>query len=402
MNPRALHILRVWETRVWILLLYAIPLHEASKNILWALACAMGAVRLVCERRGAAGGVAGAAILLWIASGIWASLFAIEPAASWKGVWDMARSGAMYWLALGIADSPARRLAVVRHVVFATFLASLAGLGGFAWSFLALKTELPRLALQLPSVGHYNQSACFLAMAWMLALAAALQGRILGPWPLALAACAVISVALAGTTSRSALVTAMACTLITLGQVRFPSWRKGLLLASIPLIVLCMAGAPGLRERLLTRGSFHSRVSIWRPAVDMALSRPWSGVGVNNFKNILLESDQPQRLTTVDHAHNLAINTLVQAGFPGLASLGFMLAAFAANIWSLRRGFDGEGRLLFRAALGVWLTIILIGSSNTPLHHEISMLFFLVMGLAAGESSTISTRPRMAAKKPSP
>ncbi len=393
------HTLRVWEWRCLILLIYAIPIHEAAKNVLWALTTALVFSRIMLERRQLFIGRVEAGVLLWLAAGVLASLFAIAPDASWKGVWDMLRAAAMFWIASRAADTKESRLALIRHLVCSSALAATLGLWDCGWAALAKNAYIPKLAVQLRSVGHYNQSGAYLAMSWMLALACALGGRVFIRTSVKVLTCVLIALALLGSTSRTAMAAGLTGTILLLVQGRVPNWLRWVLLGLVLTGALALVGSPGLRSRAFAHGSLHNRVTIWEPAFDVVRSRPWSGVGLNNFRNIPLLSEDPTWLATVDHAHNLYLNALVQTGGPGLAALLILLAATGSAAWKLRRDPSSETQLLFRATTGVWLVMVVDGFSNTPLHHELSMLFFTVMGLAAvretGQKSGVGIREAM-------
>lgn len=383
MKPEILHALRVWEWRIWVLLLYALPLHEATKNAFWMIATVLMIGRMTFERKGPPIGIAGLGVLAWIVAGLWATGFAIEPASSWKGLWDMTRAAGMFFLAAYHGDSPFRRERIVRHIILAAALGSAIGLFHTAQALGRHEWRIERLALQIPSVGHHNQSGAWLAMAWMFALAGALHGRLVKPPAILAVSCLLVGLGLVATTSRTAIAIALMITLGTLWFARPKFWLRAGLLALIPCVLLGMMASRPLRERLLFRGSFHNRTAIWGAAEEAFRKRPWTGVGLNNFKNVVLDVDEPTRFSTVDHAHNLYVNSLVQGGWPGLVALVVMLGSGLGTIVRLRKNGEPSVRLVVRAALGVWLVVVLNGCSNTSLHHELSMLFFVAIGLAA-------------------
>ncbi len=383
MKPEILHALRIWEWRIWVLLLYALPLHEATKNTLWALALVLTSFRAACEKSRGRMDAAGFGVVVWVAAGLWATGFAIEPASSWKGLWDMTRAAGMFFLAARHGRSPSRREATVRHVLLAAAAGSAIGLFHATHALGGHEGRIERLALQIPSVGHYNQSGTWLAMAWMFALAGALHGRLVKPPALLAVSCLLVGLGLVATTSRTAIAVALIITLGTLWFARPRFWLRAGLLTLIPCVLLVMMASRPLRERFLFRGSFHNRTAIWSASIEAFRERPWTGVGLNNFKNVMLETDDPMRFATVDHAHNLYVNSLVQGGWPGLAALVVMLGSGLGTIVRLRKNREPSVRLVVRAALGVWLVAVLNGCSNTSLHHELSMLFFVAIGLAA-------------------
>jgi O-antigen ligase len=105
-------------------------------------------------------------------------------------------------------------------------------------------------------------------------------------------------------------------------------------------------------------------------------------VGLNNFKYIHLRNADPQSLKTVDHAHSLFFNALAQTGFLGFGGLLLFLGATAGEIArKLKSVKDPTRSLYLEAAAAGWLVIVLVGFSNTTLHHEIAMIFFLLMSV---------------------
>ncbi|MCC7518459.1 MAG: O-antigen ligase family protein [Verrucomicrobiae bacterium] len=387
MNPSGTHALRVWEWRVWVLLLYAIPLHEGAKNSLWFLMLLLTVARGIAERRGPSLDVGGWGILAWLGAGLWSTAFAIEPDASGKGLWDLARGAGMFIFAAGACDTPSRREATVRHVLLAAAFASALGASHTLRALIHHEWKIERLALQIASVGQYNQSGAWLAMAWAFALAVEFQPRLIHGKALRIAAVSLVGGALVSTTSRSAIAVAFAVTLGMFGIARPRRRFRAALLLLIPCVLSLLTMYKPFRERLTFRGSFHNRVAIWHSAWSAVQERPWTGVGLNNFKNILLATDDSIRFATVDHAHNLYVNSLAQGGWPGLATLLAMLGATGIVAARLRRAPAADARLVFPAALGVWGVVVLNGFSNTSLHHELSMIFFTAMGLASAAAA---------------
>ncbi len=390
-----------WEWWIFLLLVYALPLHEAAKNVLWGILVVLWLLRCVLERKWPRVGMMGGVTLFWLAVGIWASFFAIEPYVSWKGFWDMLRGAVMLWIAVPLLEDEKAQMTLVRHLVLSAGVASLVGLTDYFWTTVVLRQFIPGLHVQLHSVGHYNQSGIYLAMIWMMALAGAIDGRVVRRSWLDGMAVIFIGLALFGTTARSAIGVALLGSLIILLESKPPRWMVIGLGMGMVVVMIVIATSPALRNRTFFQGSFSQRVLIWQSAWKMMETRPWTGVGLNNFKNINLRTDDPNRIGTVDHAHNEYFNTLAQMGISGVGALLALLTVSANLIWKHRPMLAGEG-LCFYVAGGAWWVIVLNGLSNTTLHHEMSMLFFIVMGLVVQTKHTarsyfktwgVATRP---------
>ena len=401
MNPSLLHVLRLWERRILVLLIYALPLHEASKNVFWGLLVALGLARCFMERQWPGTGRVGWGALAWLAAGIWSSCFAIEPSASWKGLWDMARGAVLLWVMGSIASAkPGQpggedcRVLFLKHLILSACLASVVAFWDYGWAIYNRPPLAPVIHLQLRSVGHFNQSAIYLAMAWILTLAAVLDQQVFARRRICMAAFAMIGLALLGTTSRSAIAVAGLVGFLIMLNSRPPRWLIGFCLVAALFVMAGLVSSASLRSRVLFQGSFRNRVTLWQSACAAVQTRWWTGVGLNNFKNISLKKEDPLSFGTVDHAHSLYFNTLAQLGLPGSVALLALLAASGGTIWKCRPAAGGR-RLWFYGAGGGWLIVVLVGFSNATIHHEISMLFFILLGMMIQVEKSMSCSARV-------
>jgi O-antigen ligase len=429
--------LECWQWRLLILVVYSLPFLRGLKNMGWGFLLVLWIVgRILGRQKPTPSQPLLGASLGWLLAGAWASLWAIEPDESWKGVWDMLRSTSMIWLMADLLPGEPRRAALLRHIVASSALGCL-----FSWvdHLATLKgiiygCGITRVfALQLRAVGHFNQSAMYLALAWVVALATNLDQRIfcrkalsssqevhryvnrvasrwrirypcgLAPlargmgWVLATGwflrcrllqhrwsgrfAVALIGLSLLATTGRFPILVSCLVGLWMIWQYGLPRWLVQLALVAVVVVVMAVGASSSIRGRIVSRGSFHNRSVFCQVAMEQAKTRPWTGVGLNNFKNISLPPSDPMRLATIDHAHNLYFNTLAQMGIPGFLALCLLLAMSARMIWRWRPS-QCPRRLWFCSAGGVWLIMTVTGLSNTSLHHEMAMLFFIVLGVA--------------------
>jgi O-antigen ligase len=385
-------ILRLWEWRFLLAMLYLLPLREAPKNIVWGCLITFFISRMLLEKCAPSLNRIGTMTVFWISTGVLASVFAIEPAASWKGLWDMVRAGSLLWIAASHLNNETSNRIFLRHLIIATALASAIALFNWNWALFIEHKPLRANRVQLASVGHSNQSGVYLAMGWMLCMAVSIDREVLVRRWVAPVCCMVIGIALLGSMARVAIVV---CALGTLGLVvlaKTPKWITWLVIGGAVLSVLGIAGNADLRNRAFFRGSLSTRVTIWDSAWKASQNVPITGVGLNNFKNIQLSYNNDGLHQTVDHAHSIYFNTLAQAGIPGFVALIGIFATGGGLIWNMRPWGQKRNPLVFYAGAGVWLIIAVVGYSNSTLHHEMSMLFFLVMGMVMGNSS--SAKPK--------
>ena len=146
---------------------------------------------------------------------------------------------------------------------------------------------------------------------------------------------------------------------------------------------------------MLFRGSFGNRIGIWQAAWTEFETRPWTGVGLNNFKNISLGMGHDGIHQTTDHAHNLFFNFLAQMGVPG--AIAFLLLFAVSGSLALKLYLSGKPDAVWIAYVfgGVWFVIVGVGFSSTTLHHEMGILFFAILGAAKGfEASLVSFKSR--------
>ncbi len=400
MIPNLIERIRVWEWRLLLLLLYILPNFEAPTNLLWGIIVGLWLFRCFLEKNPIHLERVEWAALFWLLAGIWSLYFTID-FTSWKnfqdmvrdpilkGFWDMVRGAMLLWIAKSHFTKEQSRTTFLYHLVFATGLASLIGWCDYAralkevydtnWSLRS------RVQVQLHSVGHYNHSGIYLAIAWIAAVATLLYREIFSCRWLARLAMAFIGLALLGTTARFAIATAALGTLLVLCKIKPPRWFIYFLIAGVFTVTIGIASSPVLRNRAFFQGSFNNRLTTWEPAWETAKAYPWTGIGLNRFNTIQIPNVDGYR--TVGHAHNLYFNTLAQIGFPGIIALLWLLAASAGLIWKRRLQQDQASKTVYYATGGAWFVITLGGMSNTTLHHEVSMLFFLMIALALGNNS---------------
>lgn len=298
----------------------------------------------------------------------------------------------------------------------APVLAAAAGLGLLVAIPLGAVPFLrrERMFLELPSVGHVNQSALYVAIMsaaafgwwWQRAQAAKEGWR---RWLLASFTVLFAATLLVGASRAAILAAAVGMVVMMLCiRRRAPApgtpaashgivWRVAVTSAVLAGVVAALtAMAPDLSDRkltpqrVLTTFSTANRVAHWRIAVEGWRERPWVGWGPESFQRIPVadvclwrerrgEPCDPKLYTSTKHAHSLYFATLVERGLLGVAALAFLLLAWAHALWRTAR--DAAGWPLWVASAASFVVVVLGGLLNTTLRVEHGSLAMLWLGL---------------------
>ncbi len=131
------------------------------------------------------------------------------------------------------------------------------------------------------------------------------------------------------------------------------------------------------------QGPQFARFTLWEVALRMGLDRPWTGVGVNNYRAVLPRyytgtfEDQSLSWGT---AHNLYLHHFAERGLAGLAALGVLLWVFTRRALERARRRPGFWTLWGFAAAVAFLVMNL---SEVALQTEIVWMLIFLIWLAA-------------------
>ena len=264
--------------------------------------------------------------------------------------------------------------------------------------------------LELPSVGHVNQSAIYMALLAAAAFGWWLQGARAGQggwrrW--GLAACATLfGMALLVSASRAAILAGAAAGLVVLVTVGAGSAgaqggrvlrRAALTLAVVAAVVGAIAVlAPQLSAQKLTPAellhtkSMSSRMQNWRLAVEGWRQRPILGHGPDAYQQIRVEhvcawrsqrgeACDPANYLAAPHAHSLYVATLVERGLLGVAALATLLGVWAHGLLRSVRTAPVSG--LWIASAVSLVVVMVAGVFNTTLRVEHGSLALLWLAL---------------------
>jgi O-antigen ligase len=393
--------LRRCDTALWLLLCFfvlVLPLAEAPKNI--AAACCM----LLWVLRAAAAREFG---------GPWDrfdSAFAFMFGSAALSAWATGETGDLLGIlrVLGVAWVAKRTPLAERQRMVLLSVACLALAASIAIAAVPF-LQGRKMFLELPSVGHVNQSGLYIAVLACAALGWALQGLRWGPrWFAGAAASAVFfGLALLVSASRAAILAYLVFLGAALAGLLWRSQRNPLsrsLLIRVALALLAagalvlalgklypnLSGSKLQPSHWVNGASLDHRVQHWRLAYDGWRQKPWLGFGPDSFHVLdprqvcAWRAQRGEPCNTAEyspapHAHSLYFSTLVERGAVGVAALAFLLGLW---LWSLLKD-AGQGAttpLWVGSAAG--LVVVAVGGLfNTTLRVEHGSLALLMLGL---------------------
>lgn len=385
-----------WEFLLLALLLFALPAFEAPKNLLCVAYLATWLFNRYRARDfGGRWDVWDSVIAFWLASGYLIAPFAALHGDEWGGANDMLRFLSLAWLVKRSGYS-------TRQLILIPLLAAAGSLLPLAYGLWRLWVTHQNDFLELNSVGHFNHTAIYLAIACggMLSFSAAWWKNLTTPQRvIAVTVALALGSGVLITTSRGATVA-----LFLLAMALGAAWirRSRRLGAALFIAPLLLGGAAYLakievvkkQERNIeSRHILSYRDGIWRAALDTWRHAPLFGIGINNYKQIDLDKLKRWRdaegkpfdaadYYMAPHAHSLYFGSLAERGLIGSAAL---LGALAYWLYSLLRHLPGRSSLdtewaLWGGALSAWMISVVVGLANTTLHHEHGILSMLMLG----------------------
>ncbi len=195
---------------------------------------------------------------------------------------------------------------------------------------------------------NQNAVAAVLILAVPLALALAasplrFRWRLLGG-----AATALLTFELLLTESRAALLSlGLALCLLVFGLRG--RWRWLCLLAPVVALLIVSSGALGVSFRLgllPTGESSAERLAIWRSTLSMIRDAPLTGIGLGLFQQVYPLYIEPAYHTIHPHAHNLLLQTYVDAGLAGFVGMVVLIAVSGRQLLRVVRSAEGPDRWL--------------------------------------------------------
>jgi O-antigen ligase len=383
-------------------LAFFLPLREAPKNLLWLAYVVVWVVNRARVRD--AGGAPDwweGLIALMVAGGLAAAAFGgihRGDGNEWRAVGDIVRYGLLFVLVRRAGYDESQKLSLLGLLVASCVIAEMEAV----WRW---KVTAARRALELVSVGHVNHSAIYLCICAGVAagLLAALWPR-LGKGVRALLGFATLALVtglfLGGSRAAGGVGVVLLAGAALIGARVSGSGKRALLALFIAVGFAAVVGGTSALQRQIEWGarnySLAQRDLIWNRGMVAWRESPAFGVGLENyghFSEARLKEwlghqgtvYQESEYVPAPHAHSLYVNTLVERGVVGLATVLLFLFAWGVRLVRVHPPFDRAGMPLaiWCASASAWAVTVLIGFANTTLHHEHAMLALLLLGLEA-------------------
>lgn len=306
------------------------------------------------------------------------ALFAKNPAKAVHGAVDFFRMYMLYAMVASDFSDEKSIKNIARALILSAALGAIWGMVKYS----IIKGE----PVELNSVGHFNHSSIYLAMALIAAIAHIRRSETRAEtYGFALPSALLLLAALGLTTSRATYAAFFAAVAVIAAFNR--GFRKIAMAAAvifiivlIPLFVFTVGREAhfALATKGFSMKSLYSRADLWKFGLEIYKAHPIVGVGSKNFQ---YENPADYGVSIPDknpsHPHNLYVNTLAQNGTIGFAALLFLFYL------SFKAVIKNKDHPMQPAALGALVIVLTNGMLNTTLHSEHGMLFALMMSLAA-------------------
>ena len=199
------------------------------------------------------------------------------------------------------------------------------------------------------------------------------------------------------TFSKGALLLGLPAAILFLGLIGSLFGRRGsrwwpLALAVIVLLAIGLSLIPLLAtERFaglfdLSQGTGFIRLQLWRGALNMALDRPFLGVGLDNF---LYEYRTRYVLPTaweelnLSHPHNIVLDFWTRLGLMGLvAGVSLFASAFRSGWRLCLRAADGDQRAILLGLTASLVATVAHGLiDNSVFLVDLAFVFMIALGI---------------------
>jgi O-antigen ligase len=121
--------------------------------------------------------------------------------------------------------------------------------------------------------------------------------------------------------------------------------------------------------------SLNSRLNVWRTVLILIAQQPWTGVGFGEFNIAWALTPLPGRPQAFfDHAHNLALQLLVELGVPVGSVVLALLATAMWRVCKQARDLSGRQGTAARSGLAMVLVILLHSQLEFPLWYAYFLL----------------------------
>lgn len=390
------------EVAILALLLFALPLFEAPKNI------SSGLIILVFLARGiflrSFGRAAPFEWPIWVLLAVTLIAPMTSEYADQVGLF----ASSQHWLLLGLTAIVAGRLSYGqgqwRVLMVAAVIGGIAAVGESFWVWSINGKHYP----EFRSVGHVNHSALYM-VGVLAASFASLRDSKRWMWALGAAGIAASFAYFIPSKSMVAMGAGLVVSAVGLSMILRQFLSRAAILGSVAAVAVAFVGmmatppAQGFRSELMARFNAESllsyRENILFTALEVYDRNPIFGTGVRTFNLATnetvvraelaaegrdFESEASRFFFNPNHGHNLWTTLLVERGITGVIAVTIYLALCLftfAQLYRRESADDPDGRAA--ALLGVLVTIYLAvaGLGNTTMiveHGQAAMLFVAI------------------------
>ncbi len=297
---------------------------------------------------------------------------------------------ALYYGLLRLAHLDDRaRWRIVDGFALGSVGVALIGLAQYALGHNVAVAEggLPRLQSVYYSP---NNVGLYLGRVWPLLVAVVLWGRRGRRRALYGLALATVTLALALSFSRGALLLGLPAALLVMGWQAGGRYRWGalVLIAAGALALIPLLRMPRFASMFdLQQGSTFFRLELWRSSLALICEHPWFGVGPGNFlaayrTRYILPSAWEE--FNMEHPHNVYLDHWTRLGLLGLLAGGAVQVAFLkSQISNLKSRISKTGAASISFGLAGSMAALLAHGlvDNTLFFPDLALAFFLTLAL---------------------
>jgi len=395
------------EVAILVLLLFALPLFEAPKNIFSGLIVLVFLARGIFLR--SFGRAAPFEWAIWVLLAVTLIAPLTSEYADQVGVF----ASSQHWLLLGLTAIVAARLSYGQNqwrvLMAAAVIGSIAAVGESFWIWSINGKEYP----EFRSVGHVNHSALYM-VGVLAASFACLRDRQRWMWGLGIAGIAASFAYFIPSKSMVAMGAGLVVSAVGLSFLLRQFLSRAAILGSVVAVAVAFFGmmatppAQGFRSELMGRFTSSSILShrehLFRTAAEVYDRNPLFGAGVRTW-NLATDEDVVREelaadgrdydaeawrfLHNLNHGHNLWTTFLVERGIIGvLAVTAYLALGFItfARLYRRESADDPNGRAAALLGMLVMIYLAVAGLGNTTMIVEHGQAATLLAAIAWGAS----------------
>jgi len=317
-------------------------------------------------------------LLLFMVTSAWATINSDSPIQqNIYGTFGR-NTGLLAYLALGVISLGASSISNMKNLRNILYGFGAAGLINIIYCFIAWQFKDPinwsnPYGAILGTFGNPNFISSFLGMVILGLTAYALQPKVKSSLRLLLAAISGLALAeiISSNSIQGLVVTSFGIVLVVFHKIRSLNFNSKILRITVMptyLVVISIGGLLALLGALqkgplsqyIYKPSVSLRGEYWRAGINMALDKPFTGVGMDSYGDWYRRARDAQALivpgpnTVTNAAHSVPIDFLAYGGFPlFIAYLSFVVVGVIAIVRVFRRLREFDW--VFVSISGIWL-----------------------------------------------